>query len=145
METASSVVLREELLAALSASTDRLRDAIRQDLARPIHLDGGRCLQFEVDPFFFGISSCATEEPILSSEWLDDVLPNDWFERAEVAMGGWNEMISAELCPWFAESWAAVGGPARFTPAFLFFHGHHLEQYDLERRFWVSSAESSKE
>jgi hypothetical protein len=139
-ETASRD-LREELLTALSASTDRPRDGIRKHLARPIHLDDGRYLQFEVDPFFFGISSCATEEPILSGEWLDDVLPRDWFERAEAALGGWNEVIAAELCPWFAESWVAVGGPARFTPAFLFFQGYHLELYDLERRFWVSSAE----
>jgi hypothetical protein len=46
------------------------------------------------------------------------------------------------LCPWFAECWEAVGGPARFSPAFLFFHGYHLQQYDLERRCWLSSAEA---
>jgi len=101
--------LRAELLAALSANGDRLRDAILAELARPIPLDEGRCLQFEIDPFFFGISSCATEEALLSDNWLDDALPEGWFERAEAAEGGWDEMISEELCPWFAECWEAAG------------------------------------
>jgi hypothetical protein len=138
-------VLRAELIAALSANTERLRDAIRADLTRPIRLDEGRRRQFEIDPFFFDISSCATDEALLSDNWLDDALPEAWFERAEAAEGGWNEMISAELCPWFAECWEAVGGPARFSPAFLFFHGYHLEQFDLESRRWLSSAEASGE
>ena len=145
MAEAAANVLGAELLAALSANTDRLRDAIRADLARPIYLDEGCCLQFEVDPFFFGISSCATEEALLSDNWLDDSLPEGWFERADAALGGWSEMISAELCPWFAECWEAAGGPARFSPAFLFFHGYHLKQFDLERRRWLSSAEASRE
>ena len=133
--------LRTELLAALAANTERLQDALRADLARPIHLSEARRLQFEVDPFFFGISSCETEEPILS-DWLEKALPDDWFERAEAAAGGWNEMISAELCPWFAACWEAVGGPAKFSPAYLFFHGYHLNQYDLERRRWLPSKEA---
>jgi hypothetical protein len=143
MAEASASGLRAELRAALSVNTDRLGDAIRADLARPIRLDEGRSLRFEIDPFSFGIFSCATEEVLLSDDWLDDALPEDWFERAEAAEGGWIEMISEELCPWFADCWATAGGPTRFSPAFLFFHGHHLVQFDLERRRWLSSAEAS--
>jgi hypothetical protein len=141
MQNPALSVLRAELLIALSANTDRLRDALRADLARPIDLDEGRHLQFEIDPFF-GISSCATEEAILSDDWLDEALPKDWFERAEALAGGWNEMISQELCPWFAECWKAVDSPTRFSPAFLFFHGHHLQQFDLEHRRRLSSTEA---
>ena len=138
MTETSTSALRMELLAALAANRERLQAALRSELARPIHLPEGRRLQFEIDPFFFGISSCATEEPLLSDDWLENALPDDWFERAEAAAGGWNEMISAELCPWFADCWEAVNGPASFSPAFLFFHGYHLDQYDLERRRWLS-------
>ena len=105
---------------------------MRADLARPVDLEQGRRLQFECDPFFFGISSCATEEGLLPGGWLEAALPADWFERAEAVEGGWDELISRELCPWFAECWRAVGGPERFSPTFLFFHGHHAEQFDLE-------------
>jgi hypothetical protein len=115
---------------------------MRTELARPINLDDGRRLQFEIDPFFFGISSCATEEALLSADWLNEALPEDWFERADTLAGGWNEMISQELCPWFVECWQAVDGPARFSPAFLFFHGYHLQQFDLGRGRWLSSAEA---
>jgi hypothetical protein len=142
MENPALSMLRAELVVALSANTDRLCGAMRADLARPINLDEGRRLQFEIDPFFFGISSCATEEALLSADWLNEALPEDWFERAESLAGGWNEMISQELCPWFAQCWQAVDGPARFSPAFLFFHGYHLHQFDLERRCWISSAEA---
>jgi hypothetical protein len=135
-------VLRAELLAVLSANTGRLLEAMRDELARPIALEGGRRLQFEVDPFGFGVFSCATEEALLSGNWLEDALPGDWFERAEAALGGWTELISAELCPWFAECWQAVAGPARFSPAFLFFHGYHREQFDLERLRWLPAAEA---
>jgi hypothetical protein len=134
--------LRKELLAALSANTAPLRDAIRADLARIIELEKGHRQQFEIDPAFFGVSSCRTEEMLLADDWLRAALPKDWFERAEAGEGSWNEMISEELCPWFADCWQAVGGPAWFSPALLFFHGYHMRQYDLENRCWLSSAEA---
>jgi hypothetical protein len=139
-ESAASVV-RSELQAALAANTARLRDALHAELARDIALDEGRCLQFEIDPCFFGIHSCSTEEIILPGDWLNAVLPSDWFERAELAEGSWDAMISEELCPWFAASWQAAGGPTRFSPTFLFFHGYHGRQYDLERRCWLLAEE----
>lgn len=141
MAEANTGELRAELLAALSANTGRLCDAMRVDLARPITFAQGRFLRFEIDPFSYGIYSCATEE-VLLDDWLDAALPGDWFERAENALGGWGELIAAELCPWFADCWQAVGGPPRFSPAFLFFHGHHLYLYDLESRRWLSAAEA---
>jgi hypothetical protein len=134
--------LRAELRSALLAHTEALRVALQDELARFVQLEPGRRLQFEIDPFFFGISSCVTEEVILPGNWLDRALPADWFERADAAKGGWNAMISAELCPWFAECWKAVDGPAKFSPAFLFFHGYHGEQFDLESARWLSSSEA---
>jgi len=132
--------LRTELRAALAANTDRLRDAIRGELARKVVLEPGRRMQFEVDPFFFGIASCASEEPVLV-EWLDGSLPTGWYERAEQALGGWDALVREELCPWFAERWREAAGPERYSPAFLFFHGYHNDQYDLERCRWLSGTE----
>jgi hypothetical protein len=132
--------LRAELMAVLAANTDPLRQALRAELDKPIALDADQWLQFEIDPFFFGISSCATEDVVMPGDWLEAALPKDWFERAEVSLGGWNELISEVLCPWFAECWQFVGGPARFSLATLFFHDYHYDQYDLVQRRWESAS-----
>lgn len=137
MAEATADPLRAELRAALAANTGRLVDAIRVELAREVELEPGKRMQFEVDPFFYGISSCASEEPLLV-DWLDGSLPTDWYERVEEALGGWDGLVSEELCPWFAECWREASGPQRYSPAFLFFHGYHNNQYDLEGRRWLS-------
>jgi hypothetical protein len=142
MEGAATDELRAELVAALAGAAERLRSALREALARPIALEPGRRLQFEADPFGFGVTLCATEETILPGGWLDEALPADWFERAEQAGSDWDATIREELCPWFAAGWQAAGGPAVYRPAYLFFHGYHREQYDLERRRWLPSAEA---
>jgi len=129
--------LRKELLAVLSANTPRLCDGLRAELARPVTLGPGRRLQFEADPWSWGITSCATAEPVFDGDRLSDELPGDWFERAEEAGVNWDALLSDEVCPWFAGCWQAVGGPARFSPAYLFLHGYHDQQYDLERHCWV--------
>jgi hypothetical protein len=132
--------LRAELRAALAVNTGRLHDAIRVELARGVVLEPGRRMQFEVDPFFYGIASRGSEEPVLT-DWLDGSLPTDWYERAERALGGWDAPVWEELCPWFAECWREAGGPQRYSPAFLFFHDYHNDQYDLEGRRWLSGTE----
>lgn len=142
MEEPAIVRLRAELTAALSANTDRLQTAIRSQLAGPMALATGQRLQLEIDPYFFGIELCATEETILPGGWLDAALPEDWMDRAENVLGGWNAIISAELCPWLADCWQAAGGPAAYSPAYLFFHGYQQEQFDLERRCWTSCDEA---
>ena len=48
--------------------------------------------------------------------------------------------VSDAVCPWFAACWQQVGGPARFSPAFLFLHGYHDRQYHLERRCWLPAS-----
>jgi hypothetical protein len=63
----------------------------------------------------------------------------DWFERAERAGVDYDALISEELCPRFAGCREEVGGPASFSPAYMFFHDYHDQQYDLERRCWVPS------
>ena len=134
---ADASTLRAELTAALAANTARLSDGLRGELARSIKLAEGRPLQFEVDPWSWGVSSCASEEPVITGDWLSLALTRGWFERAEEAGVNYDAMISEELCPWFADCWQAVGGPARFRPAYLFFHGYHDQQYDLVGRIWV--------
>src|SRR5262249_7144319 len=100
-----------------------------------------RPLQFEGELCSWGIASCASEEPIITDDWLSRTLTWDWFERAEKAGVDWGALISEELCPWFAGCWQAVGGPARFSPAYLFFHDNHNEQHDLEQLRWIPAAQ----
>jgi hypothetical protein len=102
-------------------------------------------LQFEADPYTWGVACCATEEPVTEGDWLDESLPADWYERAEAAGIDWigaRTLLEREICQWFADCWHAEGGPARFSPAYLFLHDYHDQQYDLERRCWVSAAEA---
>lgn len=124
--------LRHELLAVLAANALRLCDGLRAELARP--------LQFEADPWSWGITSTATEEPVFDGDRLADDLPADWFERCEAAGVDGDALLSDEVCAWFAECWQAVGGPGRFSPAYLFLHGYHDQQYHLEGRQWLPAA-----
>jgi hypothetical protein len=133
---------RAELVAALAANTARMCDGLRAELARSVKLKEGWPLQFEVDLYSWGIASCASEEPIITDDWLSRTLTWAWFERAEKAGVDWGALISDELCPWFADCWQAAGGPARFSPAYLFFHDYHNEQYDLEQRRWIPAEEA---
>ena len=129
------------MIAVLATTNARVEEALRTELAKPIRLETGRFLQFEVDPCFFGVSLCAAEATILPSLWLGESLPPDWFDRAEESLGGWNGIIEEELCPWFGARWQAVGGPRFYSPAFMFFHDYHRNQYDLERRCWLPASE----
>ena len=141
MDDAASA-LRAELVTALAVNTTQLCDGLRAELARPVKLEPDRCLQFEADPWSWGVSSCASEEPVITDDWLSRELTWGWFERAEVAGVNYDAMIWDELCLWFARCWREVGGPARFSPAFLFFHDYHDQQFDLEQRRWVPAAEA---
>jgi hypothetical protein len=137
MSKTDETTLRSEVLNALAANTARLADGLQAELARSKDPGMGRPLQFEVDPLYWDITSCASEDPIITDDWLDRALGRDWLERAEEAGAEPEGMICEELCPWFADCWQAVGGPARFSPAYLFLHDYHDQQYDLERRCWV--------
>lgn len=138
--TRSTEALRAELLAVLHAATELMCNGLRAELDRTTRLEEGRFLQFAIDPWSWDISSCASEELVLEADWLSERLANDWFERAGEAEVNWDAMLSDEVCPWFANCWQMVGGPARFSPAYLFIHGFHNRQYDLQRQCWLSSA-----
>lgn len=138
--TNSPDALRAELRAALDAATESMCEGLRTELTRTTRLEEGRLLQFEVDPWSWDISSCASEELLIEADWLFQRLTDGWFERAGEAEVHWDAMLSEEVCPWFANCWQATGGPARFSPAYLFLHGYHDQQYDLQRRCWMSAA-----
>lgn len=138
----ASEVLRGELVAVLEASALRLCDSLRAELARPHPDQPGRPLRFEADPWSWGITSTATEEVVFDGDRLADELPADWFERCEAAGVNWGGLLSDAVCPWFAGCWQAVGGPGLFSPAFLFLHGYHDQQYHLEGRCWVPAVEA---
>ncbi len=140
--TDASAQLRSELLAALAENTDEMVLAIEDELARGIALEPARRWQFEADPWTWGIHSCATEDPLGSPSWLEDSLPAHWYERCEEASLNWDSLLLEEICPWFARCWEQARGPERYRPAFLFLHGYHDRQYDLEHRRWIPAAEA---
>lgn len=86
-----------------------------------------------------------SEEPVFDGHWLADELTGEWFERAEAAGVNWDGLLSDEVCPWFARCWQEAGGPAKFSPAFLFLHGYHEQQYHLEHQCWVPATEAFAE
>jgi len=133
--------IRAELAHALDASSERLRRAISVELEKSIELEPDQRIQFEVDPHFYYVTLCATEEELLPDEWLEDALPEGWFERAGEAFDGWDGLVAELMAPWIADCWRDIGGPARFSPAFMFFHGYHHNQYDLELRRWLRGHE----
>jgi hypothetical protein len=137
MSKTDATTLRSEVSVVLAANTARLTDGLQAELARSKEPEMGRPLQFEVDLLYWDITCCASEEPIITGDWLDRAVDGDWLERAEEAGIEPEGMICEELCPWFADCWHAVGGPARFSPAYLFLHDYHDQQYDLECRCWV--------
>ena len=134
--------LRAELVAALKKSTSQLKRDLRDTLAELREMDDPPLpLQFEAD-CYWGIACCATEEPVFDSDCLDEALPADWAERADEAGLDWNALRESEICPWFAECWAAVKGPARYSPAYLFLHDYGDQQYHLEQRRWIPATEA---
>ena len=120
--------------------SDRLDTALRAAIARPIPMEPGRRLQFEVCPYFYRIVLTDTEEEILPDGWLD--LTSEVLELVEEAGGESPEAETEFLVGWLAVGWARVGGPQQYSPAFAFYHGYHDGQFDLEQRRWLSAEEA---
>lgn len=131
-------VLLAELSRALDANSLRLREALRREMDRLGVLEPDQRVQLEIDPNFYRVSFVATEEDILPDDWLAEALAEDWFERAGEAFGSWDSVVEEPLAAWIADCWRDLDGKARFSPAFVFFHGYHHRQYDLERREWLT-------
>lgn len=116
--------------------------AIRRELAEPIDLGHSERLQFEACPFFFGVKLVQTEDEIVPDSAIPDAIPPEMEAAAEAANLDVFAGIAAELPPWLADRWQAVGGPSHYRPAYLLFHGG-LDQprYDLEKRRWCAVSE----
>jgi len=116
--------------------------AIRRELAQPVDLGHSGRLQFEACPCFFGVRLVQTSEEIIGDSAVSDAIPPEVQAAAEAADLDVYEGIEAELPPWLADRWQAVGGPAHYRPAYLLFHGGLNEpRYDLELRRWCEVSE----
>lgn len=131
---------QERLRPYFDRHSARLDTALRAALARPIPMESGRRLQFEVCPFFYRVVLTDTEEEILPDDWLD--LSGEVLEQVEAAGGSSPEAETQFLVEWLADGWARVGGPGQYSPAFAFFHGYHGEQFDLEKRCWLPAEQA---
>lgn len=118
----------------------RLDAALLASIARPILLEPGRWLQFEVCPYFYRIVLTDTEEEILPDGWLD--LPSEVLELVEAAGGESPEAETEFLVEWLADGWERVGGQKQYSPASAFYHGYNDGQFDLEQRRWLSAEEA---
>jgi hypothetical protein len=126
-------------LQSLNAATET---AIRRELAEPFDLEDSERLQFEVCPHFFRITLVQTEEEIVPHSAIPDAVPRELRDAADAADLDVYAGIKAELFPWFADRWLAVGGPRHYRPAYAFFHGGLDEpRYDLEQRRWCEVSE----
>jgi hypothetical protein len=89
-----------------------------------------------------GIKLVQTEEEIIPDSAVQDAIPPELQAAAEAADLDVFAGIEAELPPWLAERWQAVGGPSHYRPAYLLFHGGLDEpRYDLEERRWCKVSE----
>ncbi|MEP7274016.1 MAG: hypothetical protein ABI882_21130 [Acidobacteriota bacterium] len=132
----NAIQTRDIVRSYLDRHTSELDAALRHVLAEPITLEPGRCIQFEVDPWYYGIHLCATEEIVMGDDWLlGELLQNLSDEVLEKVL----EVVTELLINWLADAWERVGGPQRYRPAFAFLHGYR-EQFDLEQRRWLSES-----
>jgi hypothetical protein len=125
----------------LDRHSARLDAALREALAKPIRLEPGRRLQFEICPFFYRVVLTDTEQEILPKDWFGE-LPGTALEQVEQEGGDPLEVFSQAVVDWLADGWQRIGGPKRYRPAFAFYHGYHGLQFDLERHCWVSAEEA---
>ena len=131
---------RNAVRGALRQHDRAVEDAIRLEVTKPITLGPRERLQFEVDPHSYSVHLVQTEEGIVGD--LLEALPDSLFETAEAEQWDLFEMLGEELFPWLADRWQAVGGPARFSPAYAFYHGGPRQpRYHLEQRRWCSVEE----
>jgi hypothetical protein len=119
----------------------RLDKALDECLAEPILLEPGWRLQFEICPFFYRVVLCVTEAEIMPDGWLMDDLPQGVLDAIEEAGADPLDVISEAVPEWLADGWQRVGGSRLYRPAFAFYHGYS-EQFDLERRRWLSVEEA---
>lgn len=134
--------MRAGIREALRSLNTIAETAICREIAAPIDLGHSQRLQFEACPNFFGIKVVQTEEEVLPDSAVQDAIPPELRAAAESADLDVFAGIEAELPPWLAERWQAVGGPDRYRPAYLLFHGCADEpRYDLEQRRWCEVSE----
>lgn len=134
--------LRASIRAALQTLDAVAEAAIRRELAEPIDLSHSERLQFEACPHFFGVKLVQTEEEIVSDSAISGAVTRELWDLAKAADLSVYAAIEAELPSWLADRWQAVGGPSRYRPAYLLFHGALDEpRYDLEQRRWCEVSE----
>jgi hypothetical protein len=134
--------MRAGVRKALRSLNAVAEEAIRRELAEPIDLDHSGRLQFEACPQFFGVKLVQTEEEIVPDSAIQEAIPPELQAAAEAADLDVFAGIEAELPPWLAERWQAVGGPSHYRPAYLLFHGGlDAPRYDLEQRRWCAVSE----
>lgn len=134
--------MRAAIREALQSLNAAAESAIRRELSEPIDLGHSERLQFEICPQFFGITLIQTEEEIVPDSAIPDAIPQGVQAEAEAADLDLDGGIEAEVMPWIAARWVAVGGPRHYRPAYAFFHGGQNEpRFDLELGRWFKVSE----
>ena len=133
--------LRVAVRATLHTMNAAVEAALTRELAYPIDLGHSGRLQFEVCPYFYGVKLVQTENEIVEDYAIQDGMPREIGAAADAADMDLHNMIAEELFPWLADRWAAVGGPGRYHPAYLFYHDENDVRWDLEQRRWLSVQE----
>src|SRR5207248_2309133 len=124
-----------------------LRERFAAILADPPELQWGN-LGLEIDPYSYTVTCTATEEGLLSDEQAADVFQDREQVCAEAEVEdqqteillegfGYDEVLEQVFLSWLADCWAHAGGLNAPFPAEAFFHGYHLDRFDLRRREWT--------
>ncbi len=93
-----------------------------------------RALRFEISADDYRVTLVETEEEIVAGMAVYDALTPELLDAAVAADVDVFAPLEAEILPWLAERWSAVGGPRSWPRAYVFFHEDwDPPRYDLER------------
>jgi hypothetical protein len=122
----------------LEALTDHLRGALKEALDEP-PVGPGEPLTFEVCPYFFGTTLAEAERTVLPAELVEEIVLGESVCReagVEVEEYDYDGALSAAFLGWLADGWQEAGGDQSGHPGEAFFHGYHLDRFDLAARAW---------
>jgi hypothetical protein len=130
--------LRQAIRRRLADLSAAVKERFAGIVADPPQPEWG-VLQFEVDPFSWGIHFVEDGEGVLSDDQTEH-----FFDAASVcAEAGITDedfdyypVLEPLALDWLADCWHEAGGCNVPYPAEAFFHGYHLDRFDFRSRQW---------
>jgi hypothetical protein len=132
--------VRRVIRQRLEALSGHLQERFAALLADPPELEWGN-LGLEIDPFSYRLTNTDSEDELLTEEQTESVFYDSAGVCAEAEANeedfDYLEVLAEVFLNWLADCWAQAGGLNVPFPAEAFFHGYHLDRFDLRQREWL--------